>query len=530
MGRQARFRSRCREASDSKGSNGAYSEDKVRYFFMDDARPHQSDFLKTLIEKSSRKNRSALRNIYESINKRQARASRRKSSRRRRQPKFIELGEDTGSKETPNPEAPAPRARPQHSIANHELLDQPKALRASAQSGTKPRARKTEAEAKTPFPLTTKTKEAKEGINLGYYFSSQFMRARPNRHSTAKNPKSLHSANFTENFFDPRQPRPKKAQTRLNTSNDRGLQSHLKNFSQGKAGRSKQKRARAAQEPGLLTPSNLLFTHTQRTASIEKSKKKHFLLSSFSRNKSGRKPHARTELPPEKPRQSVKTPTNYMSVNYSKPLDNLYLLAGSSGKAQQIKSTLTPLHRKEKKYELKLFSEKKKHGSEPRRESPAGAEAGGGTKERKREREQEAGSKREPGKATSRQQEKERERRKEREKAKKTQLCIQTGELGSHVTVDQNLSKPPKRELREAGVEDCLATQKQNGDEKQKAAKIAEFLELLRAKCGLRGKAPPETREVRERLAASFRNWKATSLAEFFEFKSSKSLYKIKVS
>ena len=36
---------------------------------MNENKPNQSEFLKTLIEKSHRKNKSALRNIYNSINK-----------------------------------------------------------------------------------------------------------------------------------------------------------------------------------------------------------------------------------------------------------------------------------------------------------------------------------------------------------------------------------------------------------------------------------------------------------------------------
>ena len=63
MGRKERFRSRYKDNSISKESNVAYSEDKIRYFFMNENKPNQSEFLKTLIEKSHRKNKSALRNI-----------------------------------------------------------------------------------------------------------------------------------------------------------------------------------------------------------------------------------------------------------------------------------------------------------------------------------------------------------------------------------------------------------------------------------------------------------------------------------
>lgn len=511
---------------------------------MDEARPHQSEFLKTLIEKSNRKNKSALRNIYESINKKHVRGSQRKSSRKHQPKKFIELDEDTRSKEATSE---APRVLPQHSIANHELPDPDKGTRGSVQSRkAKKRDTKTKGgedtakskradELKYSFPLSTKTKDIREGISLGYYFSSQFMRNKPGRYPSSKNPKSLNSVNFTENFFDPRQPKQKKMQTKLNTSHDRVHNSHLKNFSRNKAIQSKQKKApRGRNEASLLTPSNLLFTNTQRTSSIENSKKKHFLLSSFSRNKSGKKISAynhRTEIAPEKPKKVSKTPTNYMSVNYSKPLDNLYLQGGSSGKRGT--STLTPLSRLEKKkYELKLFSEKKnlREPSKKTLRDKTNTDAKNSSKKTPKETQEIDFSKIDETKQNNKNDTNKESQQKKREQ-KKVKLSIQTGENASLHTINHNFSK--KKATRgdcDAAIEDCLATQKENTDEKKKAQKIQEYVEQLRTKCGLRdNQFAPETKEIRTRVMGCFKNWKSTSLAEFFDFKSNKSLYKIKV-
>lgn len=511
---------------------------------MDEARPHQSEFLKTLIEKSNRKNKSALRNIYESINKKHVRGSQRKSSRRRQPKKYIELGENTRSKEAMS-EAPKP---PQHSIANHELPEPDKAARGSVQSRqVKPRDKEKDAEAKrgeTPakgkrkaevkysFPLSTKTKDIREGINLGYYFSSQFMRNKHGRYPSSKNPKSLNSVNFTENFFDPRQPKQKKMQTKLNTSHDRVHNSHLKNFSRNKGVRSKHKKAILARnEPSLLTPSNLLFTNTQRTSSIENSKKKHFLLSSFSRNKSGKKVSAynhRTELAPERAKKESKTPTNYMSVNYSKPLDNLYLQGSSSAKRNT--STMTPVGRNDKKkYELKLFSEKKNLQETTlktlREQTASAAKDKSRVASKDRSKEEVSAIKRQKS------ADKEKNSEAKRRATKKVKLSIQTGENASLHTINQNFNK--KKGIRSecgSGLEDCLATQKENTDEKKKAKKIQEYLDLLRSKCGASdSQFAPETRDIRARVVGCFKNWRSTSLAEFFDFKSNKSLYKIKV-
>lgn len=100
MGRQDRFKSKIKEGRDSHDSTNAYSEDKIRYFFQDEQKPRQSEFLKTLIEKSHRKKTCALRNIYASIQARQKRDSikRKKQAPVASQRKFIQLRESSDRK------------------------------------------------------------------------------------------------------------------------------------------------------------------------------------------------------------------------------------------------------------------------------------------------------------------------------------------------------------------------------------------------------------------------------------------------
>lgn len=462
---------------------------------MDESRPHQSEFLKTLIEKSHRKNGSALRNIYASMNKKKRRDSQtKKSDKKKPAKKFIVLRESTEPKEEKKERSSGKAEKKKKSQRNIRLKE------------------KSPQEVKYSFPLSTKTKDVKEGINLGYYFSGQFMKGRPQRHSTIKNPKSLHSVNFTENFFDPRQPKAKRLKTKLNTSNDRQNGSHLKNFSHNKLNKSSQKVSFSKNERGLLTPSNLQFTKTHRTSSIENSKKKqHYLLSSFSRNKSGKKPAQfshKTELYLEG--RPSKKPPNYVSVNYScKPTDHLYL----GERKAEAKSTLTPLGRADKKYELKLFSESKglRSGEKPSkstlREKPEKGWKG------ERERREGLG---EAQDTTAKNQK------------KKANLTINTSENNALHTVNHNL-KGPKKEPNSI-FEECLATQKENFEEKKRKKKIGEYLKILESKCGSFEKGlSGDAKEVREKVAICFKNWKSNSLAEFFDFKSSKSLYKIKV-
>lgn len=104
MGRQERFKSKMKESRDSRDSTNAYSEDKIRYFFQDEHKPRQSEFLKTLIEKSHRKKSCALKNIYASIQARQKRDSMKKKKKQAPVPsqrKFIQLRESSDRKGSP---------------------------------------------------------------------------------------------------------------------------------------------------------------------------------------------------------------------------------------------------------------------------------------------------------------------------------------------------------------------------------------------------------------------------------------------
>ena len=120
VGKKERLRSQLKDTNDSKGSNVAYSEDKIRYFFMDENRPHQSEFLKTLIEKSHRKKGSAMKNIYASMNKRRADSQTKGEKSQKKQKKFIVLRESTESKEDLPESRRSPHAS-QFSVPNHQL-------------------------------------------------------------------------------------------------------------------------------------------------------------------------------------------------------------------------------------------------------------------------------------------------------------------------------------------------------------------------------------------------------------------------
>lgn len=528
---------------------------------MDENKPHQSEFLKTLIEKSHRKNGSALKNIYATINKKKERESQNK-----RPKKFIELRENTASKED-RPES-GRKPQIQYSVPNNPLEDKTedkksKILRISAKS----RKHKRESSAKSnvknyekksklvedlkySFPLSTKTKDIKEGINLGYYFSGQFMKNKTTHVSAIKNPKSLNSVNFTENFFDPRNIRPKRIKTKLNTSNDRVHHSNLKNFSQNKINQMKHKKnSKSKNEGSIITPSNNHFTNTQRTSSIEKSNlKKHYLLSSFSRIKSGKKgsPFNQTALYPDhKHNKKPKISANYMSLNYPKQVENL----GFQGESQmqdnkQIKSTLTPLNRKEKKYELLLFSEKKKLRSQEKakksfRDKVDNKQKSGihvSSKDSKNKIEKSA--KRKEGKEENKSEitcsnevkQKETSSNQKKKNSKKISLSIQTTENISHNTINNNFKK--KKVLKSncnITLEDCLITQKENTEENKRKKKVQHYLQILENKSGLTHNITPDFNEIKSKVKSCFKNWSSSSLAEFFDFKSNKGLYKIKV-
>jgi hypothetical protein len=575
VGKKERFKSKLKDGSDSKRSNVAYSEDKIRYFFMDENKPNQSEFLKTLIEKSHRKNGSALKNIYATMNKKKCTVSRQKKSRsKKKQKKFIVLRENTDSKEDrrefQNTKAQSP---PQFSVSNHKMIrgklessdtggtDKLSQIQTSAKSvKDKPVLSKHQKhlhskirnsqELKYSFPLSTKTKDIKDGINLGYYFSGKFMKNKPKGYSSIKNPKSFNSVNFTENFFDPRQPQKQRLKTKLNTSNDRLNNSHIKNFSKNRLNSSSQKaHYKFNQDPNIQTPSNVGFNKTHRTSSIENSniKQQHYLLSSFSRNKSGVKAAQyknQTELQgSKKVRKNPKASLNYMSMNYSSnPMDNLHFNEErSKEKMSQIKSTLTPINRSEKKYQMQLFSESKKLQSQKEvkkkvKESAPylGEESSSSVKNKENQ-----GKKknyrnillksRKEMKSVTLNDELVQPTSIKNEKKHKT-LTIETTTKNVLHTINNNRNLNNFTKNEDSFTEEYMITQKENLEEKKKKNKINGYLKILEKKCGMNDKLIfQDSNSVREKVVSCFKNWTQKSHAEFFDFKSSKSLYKIKV-
>ena len=81
-------------------------------------------------------------------------------------------------------------------------------------------------------------------------------------------------------------------------------------------------------------------------------------------------------------------------------------------------------------------------------------------------------------------------------------------------------------EKSEIGDEEYQVTQKENLEEKKRRAKIQEYLTLLEES---NIHSSEFERQVKKNMDI-FKNWKDNSMAEFFEFRSTKELYKIKVS
>ena len=87
-----------------------------------------------------------------------------------------------------------------------------------------------------------------------------------------------------------------------------------------------------------------------------------------------------------------------------------------------------------------------------------------------------------------------------------------------------------KRGLRaREGSEDVtLVTKKENLEEAQRRRRVEEFLKVLVDRTGM-GYNSSEQQSLKKKIRSVFKGWKNNSVAEFFEFKSNKELYKIKV-
>lgn len=87
-----------------------------------------------------------------------------------------------------------------------------------------------------------------------------------------------------------------------------------------------------------------------------------------------------------------------------------------------------------------------------------------------------------------------------------------------------------KRALRgREGSEDVtLVTKKENLEEAQRRRRVEEFLKVLVDRTGI-GYNSSDQQSLKKKIRSVFKGWKNNSVAEFFEFKSNKELYKIKV-
>ena len=363
-----------RDNNESRESNNAYSEDKVRYLFMEDNKPKQSEFLKTLIEKSHRKNNSAIRNIYVSINKkqnstlRQSKLNKHNSSQTKRQ-KFITL-RDSSEK--------------QHS---KDMVDTPTEINNKTRNFIR------NEQSKKIFQSSLKkhkgkTRSLKMDIGLGYYLGNQIAKEKLKR----ANPNSLATINITDNLVEAQ-----KANSKC----------------------------------------------TERNKSIDFPENKyHYLLNSFSRNKShkkiSKKIKMKTELMEEKEEsQKFKKCTNYISMNcYSSPVDSLY---GVDDKGNSLQNPIM--------------------------------------------------------------------------------------KLGSGDYIASSSKRTHNISRIDISQEHYQITQKENIEDKLKKNKINTYIEILEKNCD----SNDELEELENKITNIFKNWKKSSMAEFFEFKSSKGLYKIKV-
>lgn len=81
---------------------------------------------------------------------------------------------------------------------------------------------------------------------------------------------------------------------------------------------------------------------------------------------------------------------------------------------------------------------------------------------------------------------------------------------------------------REGSEDVALVTKKENLEEAQRRRKVEEFLKVLVDRTGL-NYGGNEPNALKKKIRSVFKGWKNNSVAEFFDFKSNKELYKIKV-